>query len=173
MYNAGLGNFRDIVIGTHPYGWANPPDARCCDVSLERGWDDQPQFFFLDNLEDMREIMNRNGHNDVPMWVTEFGWAVWEDLGVPLPEPAENNLWMLENTPADQANYAIRAFEIGLSRPDVGVMILWNLNQANPFTIGNRQEISAYSLLIMGDDQSQYVSARPLFYLLPFATRGG
>ena len=173
MYNAGLGNYRDIVIGAHPYGWANPPDARCCDPSLERGWDDQPQFFFLDNLEDKREIMNNNGHTDIQIWVTEFGWAVWEDLGVALPDPAENNLWMLENSPAEQANYAIRAFEIGLNTPGIGVMILWNLNQANPFTVSNRQEISAYSLLIMGDDQSQYVSARPLFYLLPFATRGG
>jgi polysaccharide biosynthesis protein PslG len=173
MYAAGLGSYRDIVVGAHPYAWANPPDARCCDLGTERGWDDQPQFFFLDNLDDWREIMNAHGHQDIPMWITEFGWAVWEDLGVALPEPVENNLWMLETSPAQQANYTIRAFELGLSRPDVGVMILWNLNQANPFTVENRQEISAYSLLIMGDDQSQYVAARPLFYLLPFATRGG
>jgi hypothetical protein len=51
-------------------------------------------------------------------------------------------------------------------------MILWNLNQANPFTVSNRQEISAYSLLIMADDQTQYTTARPLFYLLPLATGG-
>lgn len=173
MYAAGLGNYRDIVIGAHPYGWANPPDARCCDSSAERGWDDQPQFFFLNNLDDMRETMNRNGHSDIQLWVTEFGWAVWEDFGIPLPDPAENNLWMLENSPIEQANYAIRAFEIGLSRPDIGVMVLWNLNQANPFTLANRQEIAAYSILIMADDQTQYTMARPLFYLLPFATRGG
>ncbi len=173
MYASGLGNFQDIVVGAHPYGWANSPDSRCCDQSADRGWDDQPQFFFLNNLDDMRETMNRNGHGNIPIWVTEFGWAVWEDFGIPLPDPAENNLWMLENSPIEQANYAIRAFEIGLNRPDVGVMILWNLNQANPFTLANRQEIAAYSILIMADDQTQYTTARPLFYLLPFATRGG
>lgn len=172
MYAAGLGNYNDIAIGAHPYGWANPPDARCCDPGPERGWDDQPQFFFLDNIEDKRRIMNENGDQNIPIWITEFGWAVWEDFGVPLPDPAENNLWMLENSPEEQASYVIRAFEIGLSRPDIGVMILWNLNQANPFTLANRQETAAYSLLIMADDQTQYTHARPLFYLLPFATRG-
>lgn len=172
MYAAGLGNYRDIVVGAHPYGWANPPDARCCDPSLERGWDDQPQFFFLDNISDKRAIMDRNGHQDIPMWITEFGWAVWEDLGVPLPDPAENNLWMMENSPMEQALYTIRAFEIGLADPRIGVMILWNLNHANPSTIGNRQEIAAYSLLLMADDQTQYTAARPLFYMLSQATRG-
>lgn len=172
MYAAGLGNYRDVVIGVHPYGWANPPDARCCDPSPERGWDDQPQFFFLDTLEDTRAIMNRNGHADIPMWVTEFGWTVWEDLGGTLPDPQENNLWMRENSPADQANYSLRAFEIGLARADVGVMILWNLNFANPTAVANRNEVAGYSLLVMADDQMTFNAARPLFYLLPFATRG-
>jgi len=172
MYAAGLGNYRDIVVGVHPYGWANPPDTRCCDPSLDRGWDDQPQFFFLDTLEDTRATMNQNGHADIPIWVTEFGWTVWEDLGVPLPDPPENNLWMMENSPQEQADYTLRAFEMGLSRADVGVMVLWNLNFASPLPISNREEIVGYSLLIMSDDQTQFTSARPLFYLLPFATRG-
>lgn len=172
MYDAGLGSYRDVVIGVHPYGWANPPDARCCDPSPNRGWDDQPQFFFLDTLEDTRAIMNRNGHADVQMWVTEFGWTVWEDLGGVLPDPQDANLWMRENTPKLQADYTLRAFEIGLSRPDVGVMILWNLNFANPLTVQNRDETAGYSLLVMAEGNLQFTSARPLFYLLPFATRG-
>lgn len=172
MYDAGLGRYQDIVIGVHPYGWANPPDARCCDPSPERGWDDQPQFFFLDTIEDTRAIMNRNGHGGIPMWVTEFGWTSWDDLGVGIPEPQADNLWMTENSPIDQANYAIRAFEIGLSRSDIGVMFLWNLNYANPFTLANRDEIAGYSLLVMAEDYVQYTKARPLFYMLPQATRG-
>jgi hypothetical protein len=172
MYDAGLGNYRDIVIGVHPYGWANPPDSRCCDPSPDRGWDDQPQFFFLNTIEDTRATMNRNGHGDLSMWITEFGWTVWEDLGVGLPDPAENNLWMLENSPKEQADYTLRAFELGLARGDIGMMILWNLNFASPLPIQNREEIVGYSLLIMAEDQLQFTSARPLFYLLPFATRG-
>lgn len=172
MYAAGLGNYRDIVIGAHPYGWANPPDARCCDPSPERGWDDQPQFFFLDTIEDTRATMNRNGHAEIPIWITEFGWTVWEDLGVGLPDPQENNLWMMENNAIEQANYTLRAFELGLARGDIGVMVLWNLNFASPLPIQNREEIAGYSLLIMAEDQTQFTSARPLFYLLPFATRG-
>jgi aryl-phospho-beta-D-glucosidase BglC (GH1 family) len=169
MYDAGLRRYQDIVIGVHPYSWGNAPDARCCDPSPERGWDDNPRFFFFDNIEATREIMNRNGHNNVQMWATEFGWAVWQDLSVGLPDPAENNLWMTYNTLDDQTNYTLRAFEIGQQRGDIGVMFLWNLNFANELTIENRQEIVGYSLLFPPDEEGGDIRRRPLAYVLPFA----
>lgn len=168
MYDAGLGRFTDIAIGAHPYGWGNPPDARCCNPSPDRGWDDNPHFFFLENLDATREIMNRNGHGNVPIWVTEFGWASWDDMEVELPDPPENNLWMTYNTLDQQAAYTLRAFEIAQSRGDVPVMILWNLNFANEFTVANREEIIAYSLLF--PDEDGQLRRRPLFYLLALAT---
>ncbi len=164
MYAAGLGQYKDVVIGIHPYGWGNPPDARCCQPGGDRGWDEDPHFFYLHNIEDMRDIMNANGHNDVQMWFTEFGWATWRDLSVGLPDPAENNLFMNYVTPHDQANYTIRALEIAQrERSDIGVAILWNLNFANDLTVNNRQEIVAYSMMLPGDLR------RPLFFLLPQA----
>ncbi|MCU0496333.1 MAG: hypothetical protein MUF87_03155 [Anaerolineae bacterium] len=167
MYAAGLGNFTDVAIGSHPYGWGNPPDARCCAPGGDLGWDDDPHFFFLNNLEDTRAIMDANGHNNAPIWITELGWATWQDiqtLGYGLPDPPENNLWMNYSSPIQQADYTIRALEIlQQERTDIAGVILWNLNYANELTLQNRQEIIAYSLLIPG------LPPRPLFYLLPLA----
>jgi polysaccharide biosynthesis protein PslG len=161
MYDAGLGNYQDpnLGIGVHPYGWGNPPDARCC--ASERGWDDNPQFYFLDNIEDMHDIMVRNGHQNQRLWVTEFGWATWEGLPNDPPE-----VWMTFNTAQDQANYAIRAFEIGQERPYIGPMMLWNLNFANVVTVEQRQEISGYSIV----NPVLFPSERPLFNMLAEVT---
>lgn len=174
MYDNGLRNYMgdtNVVIGTHPYGWGNPPDIRCCDPFAERGWDEHPHFFFLDNLDAARDIMTRNDHVNGKQWVTEFGWAVWEDIeamGYGLPDPAENYGWMKYTTLNQQVDYTVRAIEIGQSRPDVGVMILWNLNFADPLTLQNRQEIIGYSLLFP-PDQNGNIVRRPLAFLLHFA----
>ncbi|MEO8396419.1 MAG: hypothetical protein ABI700_25725, partial [Chloroflexota bacterium] len=124
MYAAGLGSYHDIAIGIHPYGWANAPDAKCCSNT---GWDDNPHFFFMDTINDYRQMMVNNGQSDLQLWVTEFGWATWE--GFPGQPPAGSE-WMLRNDRWKQANYAIRAFQIGQQTPYIGPMILWNLNFA-------------------------------------------
>ena len=80
LYGAGLAQYGTYVaVGIHPYGWANTPDARCC-ANPSRGWDNQPQFFFLDTIEDYRAIMVANGHGSAQLWTTEFGWATFEGL---------------------------------------------------------------------------------------------
>lgn len=161
MYDAGLSNYGDVVIGAHPYGWGNPPDMRCCDAIAGRGWDDNPHFFFIENLEATYAIMQRNGHGDRQIWVTEFGWATWE--GLPSAPPED---WMTYNSAMDQANYVIRAFEIGQELPYVGPMILWNLNFANPFTVENSDEVAGYSIL----NPVVFPSERPLYWMLGQAT---
>ena len=143
MYAAGLGNYNDVHIGAHPYGWGNPPDTRCCDPIEGRAWDDQPQFFFLDTLDDYHEIMVANGHGDKTIWVTEFGWATWS--GIPTQAPDE---WMLYNTPDQQREYTLRAFEIAQSLNYVGPMFLWNLNFANATLVERSDEKVGYSLLV-------------------------
>ncbi len=164
MYNAGLGNYQDVVIGVHPYSWGNAPDAHCCDPVPDRGWDDHPQFFFGNTIDDYREIMAKNGHPEHQMWITEFGWASWENLE---GSPPNGDDWILYNSEADQANYAIRALEIGQSRDDIGVMFLWNLNYANAFSLALRNEIAAYSIVI----PSRFPPERPLYFLLREVTK--
>jgi hypothetical protein len=80
LYSAGLPiDDPNFGIGIHPYGWANPPDARCC-ANPSQGWDDQRFFFFLDNIQDYRNIMLEFGHANGKLWATEFGWASFENL---------------------------------------------------------------------------------------------
>ena len=161
MYDAGLANYDDVIIGVHPYGWANPPDARCC-PNPGQGWDDNPRFFFLDTLEDTYAIMQRNNHNTT-MWATEFGWATWDGVGSEPPEP-----WVGWNSAQDQANYAMRAFEMAQRElPYLDVMFLWNLNFANLITVEQRQEITGYSII----NPAVFPRERPLYWMLAQATR--
>lgn len=160
MYNAGLAQYQDIVIGIHPYSWGNPPDFTCCNNVENQGWDDRPQFFFQNTLADYRSILAANGHN-VPMWSTEFGWATWQDYPTQPPD-----VWMTYNDPTDQMNYTMRAFEIAQESEDIELMILWNLNFANDTIIDKRSELAGYSLLYPYFDGSDGERRRPLFSAL-------
>lgn len=148
MYNAGLANYQNIAIGTHPYGWGNAPDIICCDPSQTRDWDDQPQFFFLNTVATYNDIKNSFGHN-AQLWLTEFGWTTWNDLPYDPPE-----IWMSYLTSEEQIAYTFRAFEIGLALDYVGPMFLWNFNFANDFTLNNRDEMAGYSLVISDEDNN-------------------
>ncbi|MCU0480963.1 MAG: hypothetical protein MUE54_07095 [Anaerolineae bacterium] len=164
MYNAGLANYgTDIFIGVHPYGWGNAPDARCCNAIPDRGWDDDPHFFFIQNIEDLYAIMQNNRHG-AKMWITEFGWATWEGLPTEAPE-----LWMTYNTARDQLNHTIRAFQIGQSLPYIEGMILWNLNFGNMFRVEQRDEVAGYSII----NPALLPAERPLYGALSQATGYG
>lgn len=144
MYDAGLRNYRDVVIGIHPYSWGNPPDVRCCNAVEGQSWDDDPHFFFANNIEDYRQIMVNNGHADLDMWATEFGWATWDQLPGQHPDGDD---WMTYNTIWTQAHYTIQALEIAQRLDYLGPMFIWNLNFNNKITVENRREIAAYSIL--------------------------
>lgn len=160
MYQAGLAEYSDVKIGVHPYSWGNPPDFLCCDNVQNQGWDDRPQFFFLQTIRDYSEIIAANGDN-APMWVTEFGWATWEDFPSEAPE-----IWMAYNSATDQSDYALRAFEIGQSRADIELMFLWNLNFAYEAAVWQRSELAAYSVLYPRFDGSGQLRERPLYNAL-------
>lgn len=169
MYDAGLARYAGIGIGVHPYGWANPPDERCC--SQARPWADNPVFYFLDTLYDYRDIVSNNGH-DAKLWVTEFGWGTYQGIGpggidvVPAPSEAEFFNYI---SPEQQAQYTIRALELMQQPPlsnFVERAILWNLNFATlQGAIEQRTEQAGYSLL----DATSY--PRLVFYYLATARR--
>ena len=159
MYNAGLANYQDIVVGIHPYGWGNPPDTTCCDPIPDRGWDDDRRFFFLDTIDDYRTIMVQNGHGNIQMWTTEFGWATWEGFPTEAPQA-----WMIYNSVIDQANYTMRAFEIAQQRDYMGPMFLWNFNFATEIEIERQNEIAGYSVLVPNFNGG--VQERPLYSLM-------
>jgi hypothetical protein len=131
LYNAGLAQYgTDVSVGIHPYGWANPPSAHCC-PNPGRGWDDKPQFFFLDTVEDYHAIMAANGHSNAQLWATEFGWATFDGLqtssGSQPPNPPDTPYFGYIDR-WQQAAYTVQAFTLAQERPYLGPMILWNLN---------------------------------------------
>ncbi|MFC1960321.1 protein kinase [Chloroflexota bacterium] len=160
MYSAGLADYDDIEIGIHPYAWANNPDAVCCEVVTGRGWDDAPQFYFLNNINAYRNITQENAH-DVTLWTTEFGWSSWDDLnGGTAPTP-----WMAYLTPEEMGQYLRRGFEVGLAYDFMGPMLAWNYNFANPVSVGGMNETAGFSLIAY---QGSSIKSRPAFEsLLP------
>jgi hypothetical protein len=151
MYEAGLANYSDVKIGIHPYGWANPPDERCCNP--EQPWADAPVFFFQDTILEYNDIINSYGHN-TSQWITEFGWGTYQGVGVGgadvvnLPQGGE---FFALISAEEQAEYTLRAIDL-LQQPPlndmVEVAILWNMNFA---MVGNPadtpREQAGYSLL--------------------------
>ncbi|MFZ2878941.1 MAG: hypothetical protein WA009_05335, partial [Phototrophicaceae bacterium] len=165
-YEAGLGDYDDIAIGVHPYSWSNAPGERCC-APGGSGWDDRAQFFMLDTLSAYRSLMRRNGHGDLLLWATEFGWTNWEDLPGSAPEA-----WMVRLSADDHASYIVDAFRIAQGLDFMGPMFLWNLNFANETAVQSANEYAGYSLLYTPSETT--VVERPVYReLLERRTGGG
>jgi hypothetical protein len=173
MYAAGLNNpaYQNIALGVHPYGAANPPDARWCGQENcgAPGYNGHPSWFFLDTLEDYYAIMQENSDTNRQLWATEFGWGTYESFttedGLPAPAPVDPPYFQwLDET--QQANYIMRAFEIGQQLPYLGPMILWNLNYASQFYIDTQDGRAAYALLRGGENP-----LRPAFILIEAAPK--
>jgi polysaccharide biosynthesis protein PslG len=115
------------VVGVHPAGTLNPPDALPEPNRPQRGvcdgWNGNTEFYFR-RLEQIRNIMVQENLGDRQMWVTEFGWAT------------QNNTPGYEyggcNTLDEQGAYTRRAIELARYNyaPWVGAMFVWNLNFA-------------------------------------------
>lgn len=150
MLDQDVASFADGV-GTQVEGFNNPPDATCCgDINSDPQFDESDHFFLLDVVGNYREIMDRNGANDIPIWVTRFGWGTAENS---LGTPADGNAYIAENTAAEQAEYIVGAFEAGEELGYVGAMFLYNHNGCP----ANIEDACFYSLV----DASG--AARPAF----------
>lgn len=173
MIAAGLADpkYQNIAVGVHPYGAANPPDARCCGSS-PAGYDNDPTWFFLDTLEDYHAIIQGSGNPVLQLWATEFGWGTYEGFvneeGTPVPPPADPPYFTFIDQ-QQQANYVLRAFEIAQSLPYIGPMFLWNLNFSAPESILAADPQAAYALLLPNVTDP----LRPAFKLLEAAPKTG
>ncbi|MEQ8677842.1 MAG: LysM peptidoglycan-binding domain-containing protein [Aggregatilineales bacterium] len=150
LYNEGVIAVSD-AIGVHPGGWANPPDALCCDAApgVETHYEN-PIFYFLETLRAYHDIMLANGDTR-PMWVTSFGWGTGQDTDF----PSEANIFVTYTSLSEQAIYVPRAYEIGMETGYVGPMFLDNLNGCQG--LAYRVE-ACYNSLIAPDG-----SLRPVF----------
>jgi hypothetical protein len=147
MLESGLVGIVDAV-GVHPYGWANPPDTNFAnpDQSVP-SHNDHPSFFFANTIADYTALLDEF-EVIAPLWATEFGWGSFEGInnkkGTPQPPPAAAP-FMANVSEQGQAEYILRAFEIGQELDTLGPMFLWNLN-FGPL-LGTQFSESGYSLL--------------------------
>ena len=125
------------MLGAHPYGAANPPEALYPDTPGSGVC--PPQFadqqgacyrnarsFYFRHVEDQRAIMEEHGDGAKQIWLTEFGWSACQGLPV-----APGYEYCLLTSEEQQAAYLVRAFQLARARwPWVGVMFVWNLNYA-------------------------------------------
>jgi hypothetical protein len=137
MYAAGAKNCFDAV-GSHPSGYNNPPDAKFgYNNPAEPSFKNHPSFFFRDTMERYRQVMVANGDAGKRIWPTEFGWA---STG----SPHRGYEYARENTPEEQAQFIVQAYQIAKSWGWVGPMFLWNLdyNITQPST-----ELAAFGIM--------------------------
>ncbi len=122
--NGEVRNYYD-VLGSHPYGYWNPPDAmypvkQPSDQTPATEYKNHGSFYFR-RIEDQRAVMERHGDGAKQVWVTEFGWCS--------DQRPDGYGECIHNSLQDQADYTVRAFQMGQQNyPWMGVMFLWNLN---------------------------------------------
>lgn len=141
MVAAGVTELVDAV-GVHPYGWANPHDSSIsAPAPGVPSHNDHPSFFFGDTLADYTAVLDEFGAAETSLWVTEFGWGSFEQIGAP-PAGADFMAYVSE---WQQAEYGLRAFQLAQANPRIGPLFLWNLN-FGPL-LGTDFSESGYSVL--------------------------
>jgi LysM repeat protein len=142
LYAGGLAGLSDAV-GAHPGGWANPPEATCCNapIGVTTHFED-PSFYLLDTLNAYRSVMMNANDGNTAIWVTKFGWGTSEDTD----PPSQTYVFVTYTSLEEQALYIPRAYELGAELGFIGPMFLYDLNGCAPSAYVNT-EACYYSLI--------------------------
>jgi polysaccharide biosynthesis protein PslG len=119
LYDAGATQWFD-VLGAHGAGYKAPPTMSPDDVAADPSYGGHPSFSFR-RVEQLRDVMVRNGDDAKQVWLLEFGWTSDE------VHPA----YAWHRVTEDQkAQYIVDAFKWARDKwsPWIGVMNLWNLS---------------------------------------------
>jgi hypothetical protein len=118
LYDAGAKACFD-VFGAHGAGYKAPPWIGPSELATDRTWGGHSSFGFR-RIEQLRDIMVRNGDGDKQVWLTEFGWT----SDTVHPSYAWHRV-----TEEEKAQYVVEAYRWAHLnwQPWIGVMVLWNL----------------------------------------------
>jgi hypothetical protein len=120
MYAAGARGSFD-VLGSHPYGFANSPDARNANNVTD-----------FRRAADQYQVMVANGDAGKAVWATEFGWLL-DPTYYGHPEYLNDPLWAGRQwqrvDPQVQATYLVAAYQYAITNwPWMGLMFVSNLD---------------------------------------------
>lgn len=118
MYDAGAKDYFD-VLGAHGAGYKAPPEMSPDQVAADPSYGGH-RFFCFRRVEDLRNVMVRNGDGSKQVWLLEFGWTSDE------VHPAY--AWH-KVTEDQKAQYIVGAYKWAATywKDWIGVMTLWNL----------------------------------------------
>jgi len=127
MYANGAKGFFD-ALGAHPSGYNCPASGDWRTVQDPTALNFRGTFnnrhhswCFRGTMEGYREIMLANGDGSKAIVPTEFGWAVSGN-----PHPGYE--YAADNTPEEQAQWILEAYQLAKGWGWVGPMFLWNLD---------------------------------------------
>ncbi|GIK37438.1 MAG: hypothetical protein BroJett011_12710 [Chloroflexota bacterium] len=127
MYANGVKGFFD-ALGAHPSGYNCPANGDWRTVQDPTAVNFHGPFnnrhhswCFRGTLEGYREVMVAHGDGQKAIVPTEFGWAV-------SGQPQLGYEYARDNTPEEQAQWIVEAYQMAKSWGWVGPMFLWNLD---------------------------------------------
>jgi polysaccharide biosynthesis protein PslG len=103
------------AIGVHAPGYGSAPEA---EVNSNPAFP-HPSFYFR-RVEQLHDIMVKNGDVNKQVWVLEFGWTT---------DTVHPDRAFYAVTPEQQADYIVRAFQYAKANwsPWIGPMMVWNM----------------------------------------------
>jgi hypothetical protein len=127
MYTNGIKGYFD-GLGAHPSGYNCPAtgDWRSVQDPTATGFrgpfdNRHHSWCFRGTMEGYREVMVANGDGGKAIVPTEFGWAVSGN-----PQPGYE--YARDNTPEEQAQWIVEAYQLAKNWGWTGPMFLWNLD---------------------------------------------
>jgi hypothetical protein len=114
LYENDLDEYTD-AIGVHAPGYGSSPET---EINSNPAFP-HPSFYFR-RVEQIHDIMVKNGDGAKQVWVLEFGWTT--DTMHP-----DRSFYAV--TPEQQADYIVRAFQYARTywSPWIGPMFVWNM----------------------------------------------
>jgi hypothetical protein len=124
LYKVNGGEIKNYfdVLGSHPYGMANPPDTLWSEgkPGPEKKFYNDDSFYFR-RFEQQYAIMQQYGDGDKQVWLSEWGWG--SDFR------ADGYQEFNTVTEEMRAKYVTDAIlQMRRNNPYMGVTFLWNLN---------------------------------------------
>lgn len=141
-FSAGIGQYIDSV-SIHPYSVDYAPELG----HKDDGMDESTRTPLRQRIQEVREVLDKYGYPDMPIYITELGWA--SGALTPITEEV-------------QAQYTIRA--LGLSDDLVAGSTFYEA-QEHPTTSADSRE-ACYGMLYTNDGGENALGAKPVYTAL-------